>query len=383
MPAFNVLEPAIDPNNRITFLLDWELTMKCNLDCSYCSSDLYGGHDNSTAHPPLESCLHSIDFMFEYADLYMKHKPEGLKYVVLNVYGGEALHHPDIVEILEQVHKRSKQYRDRWNLTITTTTNAIVSPRRMASIIPLIDEFTVSYHSENNAKQKQQFKDNLLAIKQSESRLKCIVLMNTDTEYFADGQDMIEWLNTNNIKMLPRQLDIPLDNPTHYTEKQITWFNKLYQEKTYGIANKIDTSTDKQLSDVGRACCGGRQTCQDQNYKDRKFYVMDNKFTDWYCSVNWFFLYVKQVTNEVFVNKDCKMNFAGSVGPIGTLDKSNELLKSLAKQLDTRTLPVIQCKKSHCLCGLCAPKAQSLETYNTIIKKYQKDYEIPTTNLLH
>jgi hypothetical protein len=313
----------------------------------------------------------------------MKHKPEGLKYVVLNVYGGEALHHPDIVEILEQVHKRSKQYRDRWNLTITTTTNAIVSPRRMASIIPLIDEFTVSYHSENNAKQKQQFKDNLLAIKQSESRLKCIVLMNTDTEYFADGQDMIEWLNTNNIKMLPRQLDIPLDNPTHYTEKQITWFNKLYQEKTYGIANKIDTSTDKQLSDVGRACCGGRQTCQDQNYKDRKFYVMDNKFTDWYCSVNWFFLYVKQVTNEVFVNKDCKMNFAGSVGPIGTLDKSNELLKSLAKQLDTRTLPVIQCKKSHCLCGLCAPKAQSLETYNTIIKKYQKDYEIPTTNLLH
>jgi hypothetical protein len=26
--CFETLEPAVDPNNRITFLLDWELTMK-------------------------------------------------------------------------------------------------------------------------------------------------------------------------------------------------------------------------------------------------------------------------------------------------------------------------------------------------------------------
>jgi hypothetical protein len=375
MPDFEVLEPAIDPNNKITFLLDWELTMKCNLDCSYCLSDLYGGHDNSTNHPPLEECLKSIDFMFEYADLYMNYKPKGLKYVVLNVYGGESLHHPDIVEILEQVHKRSQRYKDRWQLTVTTTTNAIVSPKRMASIIPLIDEFTVSYHSENTPKQKQQFKDNLLAIKESNCRLKCIVLMNTDTNHFADGKDMISWLTAKDIKLLPRQLDIPLNKTTHYTEHQITWFNKLYQEKSYGVADIIDDSASKQLSDAGRACCGGRQTCQDQNYKDRKFYVMDNKFTDWVCSVNWFFVYVKQVTKEVFVNKDCKMNFNDGVGPIGLLTNTQEILSTLANQLNTGTLPIIQCKKSHCLCGLCAPKAKNLETYNAIIKKYQKDYK--------
>ena len=99
MTQFLCLEPAIDPNNRITFLLDWELTMKCNLDCSYCGTGIYGGHDNSTRHPSLDKCLETLDFMFEYADLYMRTKPPGLRYVVLNVYGGESLHHPDIVKI--------------------------------------------------------------------------------------------------------------------------------------------------------------------------------------------------------------------------------------------------------------------------------------------
>jgi hypothetical protein len=375
MPAFEVLEPAFDPNNRITFLLDWELTMKCNLDCSYCPTGVYGGHDNSTSHPPLKECLTSIDFMLKYADLYMQRRPKGLKYVVLNLYGGEALHHPDIVEILEQVHARSKKYADSWHLTVTTTTNAIVSANRMASIIPLINEFTVSYHSESNQKQQEQFKDNLLAIKQSGTRLKCIVLMNHSAEYFKSGQAMIEWLTKNDINMLPRQLDTHFDSAMKYTEKQIVWFNDLYKEKTYGSADSIDETKPQQLSKVGRACCGGRQTCQDQDYKNRKFYVMDNKFTGWSCSVNWFFVYIKQVTQEVFVNKDCKMNFDGTVGPIGSLTNTAEILNTLANQLDTGTLPVIQCNKSSCWCGLCAPKAKTLETYNTIIKKYQKDYK--------
>jgi len=52
--------------------------MKCNLDCSYCHTGTYGGHDNTTRHPPLDECLSTIDFMFEYANIYMKRKPKGL-----------------------------------------------------------------------------------------------------------------------------------------------------------------------------------------------------------------------------------------------------------------------------------------------------------------
>ena len=72
------------------------------------------------------------------------------------------------------------------------------------------------------------------------------------------------------------------------------------------------------------------------------------------------------------------MNFEGAVGPIGHLSNTKELLDDLKQKLDTGTLPVIQCKKYKCTCGLCAPKAQDLTTYNKIMEKY----EIPNSNLL-
>ncbi len=373
MSAFSVLEPAIDPANRISFLLDWELTMKCNLDCSYCPPGLYGGHDNSTSHPPLDQCLSSIDFMFEYVNMYMSTKPKGLRYVVLNVYGGESLHHPDIVEIFEQIKTKYQSYADQWHLTVTTTTNAIVSDKKLHQILPYIDEFTVSYHAENTAKQKQQFKDNLLTIAGSGKRQKCVVLMHQQPDLFQDAVDTIAWLTQNNIKYLPRQLDGNTDSSEKriYEQQQVVWFNNLYDSKTFGKSEKIlDDSKEQYLTDIGRACCGGRQTCKDQNFKQRHFYVQ-NKFPDWYCSVNNFFLYVKQVNGEVYVNKDCKMNFDGTVGPIGNLDHSHEILYKLRNQLDTDTLPVVQCKKFQCLCGLCAPKAKTLDVYKSIMKKYQ------------
>jgi pyruvate-formate lyase-activating enzyme len=369
---FDILEPAIDPNNKMCFLLDWELTLKCNLDCSYC----YSGHDNSTKHPPLDRCLESLTFMFKYVDLYMRTKPKGLRYVVLNVYGGESLYHPDIVTILEQIHKEYAQYKDVWHLTVTTTTNAILSPKMLESIIPLIDEFTVSYHTEHTGKQRQQFKNNLQTIANAGKRIKCIVLMHPTPELFADATNMIEWLKENNIRHLPKQLDHNPNMPQfNYYPTQVTWFDNLYSERSYQVDTPVANSPAQEnrvdMADTGRACCGGRQLCKDSNYKSRDFFV-NNKFPDWHCSVNHFFLYIKQATEEIFVNKDCKMNFDGAVGPIGTLSNSQHLLDITKQQLESNTQPIIQCKKSRCVCGLCAPKAKNLESYQQIMKKYQK-----------
>jgi hypothetical protein len=374
------LEPAIDPNNRIAFLLDWEITMKCNLDCSYCRVGLHGGHDNNSRHPPKEECIKALAFIFEYVDQYMSHKPKGLRYVILNVYGGESLHHPDIVDILSQIRSRYQPYQDRWHLTVTTTTNAILPKKKLAKIIPYIDEFTVSSHVECTAKQKQQFKENLLTIRDANKRLKCVVLMHDDPVLFQESQEFMTWLESNHIKYLPRQLDAARDRgpqstgkPRSYNKQQVVWFNSLYQSKTYGQAADIDPDQHQtvNLTDVGRACCGGRQTCQNQNYKERQYYVFDNTFTDWYCSVNRFFLFVKQRTNEVYVSKDCKMRFDGTVGPIGTLADADAIIAELKTQLASENPPVMQCKKTRCLCGLCAPKAKNLATYQSIIKKYQ------------
>ena len=345
--------------------------MKCNLDCSYCETGIYGGHDNSQRHPPVEDCLRTIDFMFEYVDIYMATKSKGIKYVILNVYGGESLHHPAIVDILTTVRERYQPYQDRWHLTVTTTTNAIVSSRRLDQIIPMIDEFTVSYHTDNTPEQKQQFRDNLLRIKTAGKRQKCVVLMHSEPDRFADAENMISWLANNDIKCLPRQLDhrITVDK-WNYDQQQVIWFEGLYKKSLDHAVIRNDLA---DLSDTGRACCGGRELCENQQHKSPQKFV-SNKFPGWYCSVNHFFLFIKQTNGEVYVNKDCKMRFDGTVGPIGHLNNTEPILQ----QARDPNKPTIQCAKQRCLCGLCAPKAQDLDTYKNIMRKY----EISTNNLL-
>ena len=335
--------------------------MKCNLDCSYCGTGIDGGHDNSQRHPPLEDCLRTIDFMFKYVDIYMATKPRGIKYVVLNVYGGEALYHPNIVEILTAVREQHQAYQDRWHLTITTTTNAIVAPHRLEQIIPLIDEFTVSYHTDSTLNQKQQFRDNLLKIKTAGRRQKCVVLMHSEPDKFADAQSMIGWLSANDIKHLPRQLDHQPEQEFNYTSQQVVWFEGLYKKS---LDHSVIKNNKADLSDTGRSCCGGRELCQDQNRREPQKFV-SNKFPGWYCSVNHFFVYIKQVNGEVYVNRDCKMKFDGTVGAIGNLNNVAPMLEQ------AQNPPVIQCANQRCLCGLCAPKAADLDTYKTIMRKYE------------
>jgi len=237
----------------------------------------------------------------------------------------------------------------------------------------------VSYHTENTPKQKEQFQKNLLIIKQHDRRVKCVVLMHSEENLFDDANAMIEWLKQHDIKHLPRQLDHGTTEPQfNYDKKKVVWFKEFYQDKTYKSTQAsqesiADVNGNIDLSDSGRACCGGRQFSVDQNYKSREFFV-NNKFTDWYCSVNHFFLYIKQVTGEIFSNKDCRMDFNGRIAPIGTLDRCEDLLDYTSQHLKNKTLPTIQCKKSKCRCGMCAPKAKNLDTYNAIMKKYQKEY---------
>jgi hypothetical protein len=196
-------------------------------------------------------------------------------------------------------------------------------------------------------------------------------MMHENDQLFQEAQEFLIWLKQNQIRSLPKQIDNKVKRL--YSQQQITWFNSLYQNNTYGTAKPIGIEEkNADLSDAGRACCGGRQTCMDQNYKNRQFYVLNNKFQDWYCSVNQFFLFVKQLTGEVYVNKDCEMTFEGTVGPIGNLSDPAAIINKLKEQL-THGQPFIQCKKYNCLCGLCAPKAKDLETFKKIIKKYQKD----------
>jgi hypothetical protein len=151
------------------------------------------------------------------------------------------------------------------------------------------------------------------------------------------------------------------------------WFDQLYKSKSYKSRTSLDLQPAKDktdLANVGRACCGGRLLCKDQSYKQRDFYT-ENKFAGWSCSVNEFFLYIKQVNGEIYTNKDCKMNLDSDIGPIGHLSDTDSLLERTRQYLEAGNQVGIKCKKSRCLCGLCAPKAQHQNTFNQIMKKYR------------
>jgi MoaA/NifB/PqqE/SkfB family radical SAM enzyme len=360
----HTVEPAIDPKNKISFLLDWEITLRCNLDCSYCGS-MY--HDNSTQHPPLSECLKTIDFMFEYVNIYMQNKPKWAKEVILNVYGGESIFHPDIITIYETIREKYKKFENDWTLTVQTTTNLVAGKSLINKLKDKIDYWTVSYHTEANQKQKTQFRNNILNLKAAGATVRVIVLMNPS--HFDDAISMIEFCKENKVDYLPRQLDKRYSDDVLYSPEQVSWLNQLYNDKSYKTEEiKIDNDNDINMSKVGRACCGGRQVCTDGNFKQRNFFIKNN-FEGWNCSVNWFFLYIRQISKEVFHNKDCRMKFDGTVGPIGNIDQADLMIDNL-KNMMGKEMPVIKCAKKICLCGLCAPKADNLPDFNKLFQKY-------------
>ena len=367
MPNFKTLEPI---NQSPIFHIDWELNMKCNLDCSYC-----GSHDNSISNPSYESCLATLDFLLEYANLYMQYKPDNHKVVLLNLFGGEAIFHPNFVEILEEARKRHAKYKDVWQLRIHCITNAVTTEKKWKQILNSVDSFTVSYHTESTHRQQQQTKNNLLLLRDTDKWYQCSIMMHP--EYFENNLEMIEFCKHNNIKYIPRQLDqIKGNTKFNYKQEQVIWFDTLYKRKsTIQIESKKLEDAKKSpnktnMSKVGRACCGGESFAVDENFNEQVFFVPDNRFEGWSCSVNWFFVFVKQVEKNIYLNKDCRMTFDGTVGPIGSIDQADQILSTLKSNLENNTLPVITCKKELCRCGMCAPKAETELLYTKIMQKY-------------
>lgn len=366
---------ALSPDNTPSFLLDWEVTKKCNLDCSYCPTDIEtGGHNNNTKHPKLEECLKTIEFMYEYVDLYMAQKKLSQRKVILNVYGGESLFHPNIVEILQACRDKYKPYADKWELTITTTTNAVINKNIWSNIIPLIDEFTVSYHAEHLPKQSKLFFNNLFTLKELNKRVKVVVMMHADPELWKNSIMAIEFCQTNNIRYLAK----PYDNyDLSYSNEQYDYIKNYWITNT-NTKNLVESkqrlesigNKDRVISlNEGRACCGGRKLALNNSLSSSVTFVPRQGFKDWYCSVNWFFLFVQQITGKVYTNKDCRTSLNNKVEPLGNIENPSQMIDQLKDYLTDKTLPVIKCVKSICQCGYCAPKAEKIENFKDLITR--------------
>ena len=336
------IEPDVSVNPF--FSITWECTLKCNLDCSYCSS-----HDNSVPHPPLEECLRTIDFLYQYVDIIMSNKPPQQKHVSFNIFGGESLFHPNIVDIIEYAHNKHKDNYD-WSLGLNTVTNAIVKPKIWDNLITYFNYLTVSYHTESTIEDQDLFRRNVLVLKENNKNFQVSILLHPIN--IANCKAMIDWCKDNDIPYWVRKMDTP---PGQGSREQVVTLVK---------RNEV-----LKTRPLGRSCCGGQKFNVDKDYSSTISFVPDNNFTDWHCSVNHFFVYVKQETKEVFVNKDCLMSYDGEFGPIGSLNDTDSIIKNLHNRLENKTDYLI-CKKERCWCGLCTPKAKDKAVYDDIMKKY-------------
>tara|TARA_R110000787_G_C13359198_1_gene439898 strand:- start:468 stop:1217 length:750 start_codon:yes stop_codon:yes gene_type:complete len=240
-----------------------------------------------------------------------------------------------------------------------------------SKIIPHIDEFIVSYHPENIPKQKEQYKKNILQLKKINKRFKCVMLMHNDKKMFNDVENMVQYCKDNNLPFFLKRLD--------NTEEQWAYTGKQFQKiQANFTSNEVEGSDEKVLSIAkGRACCGGRKMCVNGNYKENLLYINKQGFKDWNCSVNWYFLFLRQYNGKVYSStKDCLTNVTTNrVEPLGNIDNYQVMLDTLRKQLETKSMPVIKCVKSICVCGYCAPKATTESELNELLK-YRIDINV-------
>jgi len=241
----------------------------------------------------------------------------------------------------------------------------------------------MSYHSENLPKQKQQYKDNILYLKEQNKRFKCAILMHNNKKLFEDSEEIANFCENNNIRYVLKPLD-NIENEWKYSKEQFSqlktfWIKEvpfLQQENYNNIINQIGDTDEVSSISKGRSCCGGRKLSLNNELKSCVSYVPKQGFKDWYCSVNWFFLFVQQLTGNIYTNKDCRTSTTGRVEPLGNLKNYQNIVETVKKQLDTRSMPVIKCVKDICMCGFCAPKADKYENFVKLYGVYKENIQL-------
>jgi hypothetical protein len=341
MTTIHTVEAAYHPKNKMGFLIDWLLTLKCNYDCSYCGIGP-SGHDNSTQHPSFEKCIKMLKQLYQYTDAMMHYKKNSFKDAILNIYGGEALYHPAIETL--------------WRV-----------------VCEHVEGITFSYHSQGSEKMKTLFKKNIDHAVKTKKEHDIIVCMYPHVRYWQDCLNFLEYCNKNNLNARPKLLDGPLGTYNQEQLEQLTPYIKNFDDGDIKKINK-DTRIDSQT----RGCCGGRAMCTNRNMKEYTTLIPRNMgFEGWHCSSNQFFLHGNSVYGEYYTNKDCRVRLDGTAGPIATVDAMDVYIEQIKAQSQKTGLPTLQCVQKTCLCGTCAPKSLYKENLESILKIYNTDEPVP------
>lgn len=357
MENLHTVSPSNLPNEKMSLLLDWLVTLKCNYDCSYCGLK---GHDNSTPHPPVERCVTMLKQLYRYADVINTNKKAVFRDTILNIYGGEAINHPDILEILQASTSEYEKYSNKWKLKRRLTTNATSSAKQWTSIIEHVEGVTVSYHSEGPEKLKKNVKGNILYVADKGLEYDVHVLLYPHPSFWNDIVLFIDWCKTNQINIKPKLLD----GDWVYDKHQIEYISQ--------FMNTSAMEAGKKLSSQGRACCGGRTLCINNDFRSRHRFIpqKDNNYSGWLCSVRHFFLHANSVKGTFYSNKDCSVKDNQGLGALADINTMDDYISKIEEQTNNGKMLYVKCVQKKCVCGICAPKSKNLDQLEKSMKLY-------------
>lgn len=354
---------AIKLKNPTEFMVTWEILRRCNLDCTYCESTR---HNNYSPYPGLEELKTTFDFIKQYTDLYNSKRVYSSA-TNIDFTGGEPTANPNFWPLIDYI-------KSQGNYNLGLTTNGTWGPQFTQKVLDNFIHVTVSYHTEADIKLKLRSWRNIMDLHQAGKSVQANVMLHCD--HFDEAVEVCENLRLNGVtKVNP----VPIGDGVNirkgwfidsegknrrtsheYTAEQQNWFYKFM-----GIDKT--SSTAAEGTNVGRSCCGGRCLVGKVDDRWQEVKMVNNWFKDWYCTVNWYFMHVEQHTGDIFHHQTCQAKLDGR-GPIGNIDQSQTMLDDLKNFLSQETVPAIICPNQRCGCGMCVPKAKSIEDFKSIWK---------------
>lgn len=342
------------------FSVIWDTGRLCNYDCTYCESTR---HNNYSKHKSLEEYITTFKFIDKWTRQYNTHKKH-ITETNINFTGGEPTANPNFWDLIDYI----KKHDDTYHLSLTT--NGAWGEQYRQKIVDNFGGTTISYHAEADPKQKERVIANIIALSKTDIWLQVNIMLHVD--YWDETVAVYERLKALGINCKPRPIGdgtivrkgwfIDADGTNRrtsheYSKEQQSWFFK-----EVGIDKNPETETEG--NQIGRSCCGSRplEGKVDNAWQPIKF--IDTAFKNWYCMVNWFFLYIDQETNNVYHHQTCKATHDGAPGPIGSLTNTDAMFADLDNYLANPT-PIV-CPNQRCGCGMCIPKAESLKEFNIL-----------------
>jgi MoaA/NifB/PqqE/SkfB family radical SAM enzyme len=141
-------------------------------------------------------------------------------------------------------------------------------------------------------------------------------------------------------------------------------------------------------ANLGRYCCGKRDMIQlggeTAEWSTSKL-VNHTQFKYWHCLINYYFLYIDQEFDQVWHHQTCKANWREGRGkmrdphklngvdeqsPIGKITEYEKILENFKSKIYNGKIPIIQCPRTTCGCGVCIPKAKDSIVADKIFKKH-------------